>query len=176
MKPSIWTYYSASLQLLLCFCQVHGLMYEVVIDSVEPDAQNDKRYITVDSIRITRKKRNNYVVNADFEMYQNLGNDIPVRYDIYYAGSSHPFVSGKTNFCDFYNMDDKIINAIRAASTMPPRGTCPFPKGKYTISGYQLHEQDLPPMLPKGSYLVVARVDSFEEKLIFGYSILVTVT
>ncbi|XP_038120748.1 uncharacterized protein LOC119770266 [Culex quinquefasciatus] len=166
---------------ILLFClaiaSVCGNMYEVSIDSFEPDADIDVSYLTMGTLRVTRKKRNSFSLSGDFEANQNWGNENVGTFEVRGKDGSGPvLLSGKHHFCDFYNSDMEMVKAVIAASNMPPQGTCPLPKGKYAIDGFEIHEKDLPVVVMKDKYVVRATVMSPDGKVVVGYKVRLTVS
>ncbi|XP_055644106.1 uncharacterized protein LOC129780149 [Toxorhynchites rutilus septentrionalis] len=154
----------------------NGAMYDAIIDSFEPDSEIDSNYLKLGTLRVTRKKRNCFVITGDFELIKNWGNDNVATYEIKRAtGNGPPVMSGKSSFCDLYNSDAAVVDAVRKASSMPPKGGCPIPKGKYTVDGFELKEEDLPMMLPAGQYVVSAKVDSVQGTQVVAYKVYITV-
>ncbi|XP_065090186.1 uncharacterized protein LOC135711324 [Ochlerotatus camptorhynchus] len=151
-------------------------MYETSIDSFQPDPNIAEDYITLGTLRVTRKKRNSYIIIGDFELQQNWGNENMVSFALEPANKNGPpLMAGKKNFCEFLNMDNAIIDEIRVGSNLPPKGTCPLPKGKYQIENFELTEDMLPPILPKGQYVLNARMDNVEGRQVMAYKVYATV-
>ncbi|XP_062554885.1 uncharacterized protein LOC134219980 isoform X2 [Armigeres subalbatus] len=151
-------------------------MYDAVIDAFEPDPDIDKDYIVLDTIRVTRKQRNSYVIAGSFDIRQNWGNQNIVYYTIKKADDrAPPVVSGRNGFCDVFNMDDEVVKQIRASSDLPPQKICPLPKGKYNVTNFEITERMLPLMLPKGQYVLHAKMDTPEGTQIISYKVYATI-
>ncbi|XP_021706752.1 uncharacterized protein LOC5568042 isoform X2 [Aedes aegypti] len=149
-------------------------MYELTVDSFEPDPNIDKDYIVLNTLRVTRKQRNVYAIVGSFETFQNWGNQNIVYYTISSADKpGPPIMSGKAGFCDVFNMKHEIVEKVREASDMPP--ICPLPKGVYNIKNFELTEKMLPPMMPQGQYVVHAKMNNHEGKQVLAYKVFATV-
>jgi len=57
-------------------------------------------------------------------------------------------------FCQFINEDEDTYPYLLKSSNLPEQGNCPFPKGEYNISNYELETTFLPDNAPKGDYLI----------------------
>lgn len=91
-------------------------------------------------------------------------------------GKGSTLVSVMNQFCDIYNSDLAFVKTAIKASNLPPQGTCPMPKGNYTIYGFELQEKDLPMMIPKDQYEVSARLMNPDGVAMVGYKIKLTVS
>ena len=49
-----------------------------------------------------------------------------------------PYKIGPKGFCKYFNDEDYFVQDLRKVSNYPPVGTCPWPKGKYTIDDYSV--------------------------------------
>ncbi|XP_058447086.1 uncharacterized protein LOC131427689 [Malaya genurostris] len=151
---------------------VNGLMQEISIDSFEPEPGFDTSYITVGSVRVSRKSRNRFAISGEFELYQNLGNENEVMYSVRgNSGKGAIIVAGKSTFCKFLNMKHPIADAFRSASNLPPVGTCPLERAKYTIKNFEIKEHDLPPTMMSDQYVFVGRMTNNEGKQIIAYQV-----
>ncbi|XP_039433805.1 uncharacterized protein LOC120416187 [Culex pipiens pallens] len=156
---------------------VFGHLYEVTIDSFEPDPEIGDTYISISTVRVTRKDRNSFSIQGNFETHHNWGNEnlgiVEVRGK---NGKGPTLVSVMNQFCDIYNSDLAFVKTAIEASNLPPQGTCPMPKGNYTIYGFELQEKDLPMMIPKDQYEVSARLMNPDGVAMVGYKIKLTVS
>ena len=44
-------------------------------------------------------------------------------------------------YCKFFDDEKYFVQDVRKLSNFPPKETCPWPKGKYTIDGYEVRFQ-----------------------------------
>ena len=102
---------------------------------------------------------------GSFEFFEDVGNDFEVinkvlviHYNIklcFYSSKVLGFLSHKTGnqykrmpykigpykFCKFFDKEEYFMKNIRIVSDVPAKGTCPWPKGKYTVDGYAVRFQ-----------------------------------
>ncbi|XP_039433816.1 uncharacterized protein LOC120416197 [Culex pipiens pallens] len=153
---------------------VQSAMYDVSLDSLEPNPNSDKAFINYGTLRVSKKSRNLFVVAGYFEYLQNVDDNTKVDYAIYYNDNKKPMIAGKQGYCKVLDNDSGVLRRLREVSNMPPPGTCPFPKGRITINNYELDDSQLPMTLPPGQYtLVMKMIESNELKA--GYKIKLTV-
>ena len=75
--------------------------------------------------------------------------------------------------CDLLSKELLVVPDMRKVSNLPPPGTCPFPKGNYTIKNYKINEEKFR-FVPPGEF--VTRVRIFEDGQVIGeYSVEATV-
>ncbi|XP_058825701.1 uncharacterized protein LOC131685775 [Topomyia yanbarensis] len=155
---------------------VSGVLYEITVNSFEPDPNIDAAFLTMGTVRVTRKNRNRFAITGDFELNQNWGDENEVSFDIKSRNGKGPSIyGGKASFCEFLNMENSIIDAFRKASNLPPVGTCPLLKGKYAINEFEVQEEDLPPVMVKDQYVVSARMTGSNGKQVVAYKIKLSV-
>ncbi|XP_062554886.1 uncharacterized protein LOC134219980 isoform X3 [Armigeres subalbatus] len=149
-------------------------LYDITLDSFEPYSGTDPNFIDYGTLRVSKKSRNLFVIDGKYELFQNGGDEVRIVYQIVYGSQSQPMFSGNIGFCESINGDGVVLTKLRQVSNLPPKGTCPYPKGKYYVDKYQLDESQIPPMLPPGQYtLTVQMVLSGQIK--GGYKLKVTI-
>ncbi|XP_062554887.1 uncharacterized protein LOC134219980 isoform X4 [Armigeres subalbatus] len=159
---------------LLAFQLVESALYDITLDSFEPYSGTDPNFIDYGTLRVSKKSRNLFVIDGKYELFQNGGDEVRIVYQIVYGSQSQPMFSGNIGFCESINGDGVVLTKLRQVSNLPPKGTCPYPKGKYYVDKYQLDESQIPPMLPPGQYtLTVQMVLSGQIK--GGYKLKVTI-
>lgn len=150
-------------------------MYELIIDSFDPEPNIDKDYLILYTVRVTRKQRNVYVISGSFEVTQNWGNQMQVLYTISAANKlGPPIMMGNSGFCDFYNSKNEVMQKVRENAKMP--SDCPLAKGVYHIKDFELNEKMLPPMVPQGQYKAYVKMNSPDGKHVGAYTVQATVT
>ncbi|XP_039433811.1 uncharacterized protein LOC120416193 [Culex pipiens pallens] len=153
---------------------IQTALYEISMDSLEPDPNSDASFIDYGTLRVSKKSRNLFVIAGYFEYLQNLDDDTKVMYAIYLNDNKKPMISGEKGYCQVLEGDSGVMHRLRELSNLPPPGTCPFPRGKYTINNYELDETQLPIAVPPGQYsLVIKMVEANQVKA--GYTIKVTI-
>ncbi|XP_053690730.1 uncharacterized protein LOC128739276 [Sabethes cyaneus] len=129
--------------------------FEVELESFLPDPESDPTLVDYGTLRVYKKSRDCLIVTGYFIILRNLGqqNEAMLEFGSIRAdGSLFPLGRSRKKFCDFYNSDFPVLQAVREKSNLPPKGTCPFPKDKYHINGYELSMSHLPPLLAPGRY------------------------
>ncbi|EAT41910.1 AAEL006503-PA [Aedes aegypti] len=154
---------------------VNTALYDITLDSFEPYSGTDPSFIDYGTLRVSKKSRNVFVIDGKFELFQNGGDETRIVYQITFGDQRQPMFSGDVGYCESIDNDGVILTKLREVSNIPPKGTCPFPKGEYHIDKYQLDESQIPPMIPHGKYtLMVQMLDNNEIK--GGYKLKVTIS
>ncbi|XP_055602612.1 uncharacterized protein LOC129754556 [Uranotaenia lowii] len=163
--------------ILIAFSSFHVLqsaVYDATIDEFHQEPGTDHDYVILDTVRVTRKSRNHYQLHGSFRLMQNWGNDIVVHYEIVNQRNVK-VVNGKAFVCDLNGSDDPITLSVHKTAHFPPHGECPMPKGNYSLNGYELTDESLPPMVPPGKFVLSIRVESPEGKHIVAYKVYSTI-
>ncbi|CAO1364448.1 unnamed protein product [Diamesa tonsa] len=82
-----------------------------------------------------------------------------------------PYKVGPLPFCKYFDEEKFFVDTIRTTSDIPARGTCPWPKKRYTINNFFLNLDNIPPVFSTGEY----RLNSefyLDGKLLNGISVL----
>ncbi|XP_055549812.1 uncharacterized protein LOC129732711 [Wyeomyia smithii] len=167
----LWLLLCCALQLMWRdMTTTNGASYEVKIDSFVPDPNYDRTSVTLNTIRVTRRGRNNYVISGDAELFQNWGNENLVKYDISNS-KGVPMIRGSQPFCELFNSNNYFALKIRNASTIPPGKYCPLPKGRYEIVNFQVEDGELPLIAVKDTYTADARMTAPDGHMVLAYKI-----
>lgn len=133
----------------------------MALNSFRLDPETDLEFFNPGTVRITKKSRNLLLITGSWDVFQNIGPDVQ---GVNILLRKNPLtdryqklMEQKMPFCEFMNKDTLIIPKIRQVSNIPEAGTCPIPKGRYTIDNYKFELPEALP-LPPGDYLVVGRV------------------
>ncbi|XP_055644757.1 uncharacterized protein LOC129780469 [Toxorhynchites rutilus septentrionalis] len=157
------------------FCGVRAAMYEIAINSFEPNSKTDPAFMDYGTLRVAKKSRNLFVIAGEFEFFTNMDDSTKIVYEIFYGDNSKPLLSGETGFCESLNHDTKVMRRLRELSNLPGTGVCPFPKGKYNINKYELDDSQLPLAIPAGKY-TLSVVMIVENEVKAGYKLYSTVS
>ncbi|KAJ6635792.1 hypothetical protein Bhyg_14378 [Pseudolycoriella hygida] len=152
--------------------------YEVQIQSFEP-VNYKKGIFDPQTLRVTRKGRNQYVITGDFSLLINLGDDSSMVYEVLKKSDvSDDYTSllkDSGNICKFTVTNTNFYPRFRSFTNFPEPDTCPFPKGNYTIKDFTLDENLFPDTAPNGAYLMKT-VYTKDNQNLFGYNIALEVT
>lgn len=117
--------------------------YDITINSYRVDPATDPNFYNPGTLRITKKSHNELVISGTVEFLQNVGEDIQFQYSMsrkeVLTGRYRKFKERKLSLCEFVSTDTFLIPKLRTVSNIPEPGTCPLPKGRYTIQNYK-HE------------------------------------
>ncbi|EAT41907.1 AAEL006495-PA [Aedes aegypti] len=151
---------------------------DVTINSYRLDPETDQSFYKPGTLRLTKKSRNMLVVSGTWEFLQNMGADIQIVRSFFYknalTGQYQKVHILKQSLCDFVNKDTLIMPKIREVSNVPEPGSCPIPKGRYTIENYRYELPEALPV-PPGDYRVVIQFIKNGNQLLIGLEWLVTV-
>jgi ganglioside GM2 activator len=100
-------------------------------------------YLTADSktdvldlgtLRVSRRKKNSYVVTGTVRVGHNVGNSVMVKYELFRKRELEDKYTAKlmgnekTPFCDLIRDETSMYPKIIEVSNLPPQDECPFPK------------------------------------------------
>ncbi|XP_055543741.1 uncharacterized protein LOC129729256 [Wyeomyia smithii] len=129
--------------------------YNIELESFLPDPQSDPTLVNYGTVRLFKKSRISLEITGYFFMLRNLGRQNEVLLEFGMLRPAEQFVPLnriRQELCEFYNTDYPIVQVVREKSNLPPKGTCPFPKGKYHLYNYEVSFSHLPPMLAPGRF------------------------
>lgn len=134
---------------------------DVTINSYRLDPETDLEFYNPGTLRVTKKSRNLLLITGSWDLFQNIGENVQfvnivLRKNLV-TGRYQKIMEQKLTFCDFVNKDTLIVPKIREVSNIPEPGTCPLPKGRFTINDYKFELPEALP-LPPGDYLIVGRL------------------
>ncbi|KXJ69246.1 hypothetical protein RP20_CCG028117 [Aedes albopictus] len=134
---------------------------EVIVSNYRLDPQTDPGFFNPGTLRVTRKSRKLLVISGWWEILQNAGEDVrsinSVLHKNVLTGRYEKVWSQNVTACELLNKNRSVLPKIRKVSNFPPAGTCPFPKGRYTIDNYKFELPEAFP-LPPGDYIIVERM------------------
>ncbi|XP_055543739.1 uncharacterized protein LOC129729253 [Wyeomyia smithii] len=150
-------------------------LYDINIVSFEPLSTYDKTALLLGTIRVTRKARNTFVMSGDVEFLRNWGNEYTVYYHVE-TSIGMILIKNSEPFCEFFNSELAVVKKFRQYSTVPPGNYCPLPKNRYEVNNYGVDESDLPMMLPKDTYTLIAKVMTSDEHVVLSYTLKIAVS
>ncbi|ETN57898.1 hypothetical protein AND_010526 [Anopheles darlingi] len=121
------------------------------------------------TVRMTRKGRNTFSILGSFTLFINVGDEAQIMWEAYKldrSGNKNKYGSGSGRLCKVLAGDEFVYPSLLEKSNFPPRDTCPFPKGNYTIYDYVLDDKSLPPFVPAGEWLMEMKM--FRDGLLGG--------
>jgi ganglioside GM2 activator len=71
--------------------------------------------------------------------------------------------------CDFIRDEDMFYPDLEKNSNFPAKGTCPIPKGEYTVKSYKIPIEKVPPA-PYGKYTMKVTF-TLDGRNIAGYTL-----
>jgi hypothetical protein len=83
-----------------------------------------------------------------------------------------PYHLGPHNFCEYWKTSI-FYDDLLESSDIPPKGECPWPKRKYTVHGFRMPTEKVPPFVD-GDVMIELRLLQKGE-LLNGFRIFVTV-
>ncbi|ALC49794.1 CheA7a [Drosophila busckii] len=135
--------------------------YSVELNSFERNSmfENDAKWVDWGSLRVKKVGRNKFALTGEFEMKLNLGDEQKLSLQVFTYDAANkkkgPMVMNVNKpFCQFISEDEDTYPHLQAASNLPEKGECPFPKGEYSIDNYELETTFLPDDAPKADYLI----------------------
>ncbi|XP_075156194.1 chemosensory protein A 7a [Haematobia irritans] len=137
--------------------------FTIELNSFEVDRKYDTTFIDWNDLSIRRKSRNVFVISGTMIVNLNMADEQSFQMQLYPYNQE---IRGLLLFniekkiCTFIAEDKKIYPPIMEASNFPEPGTCPLPKGEYTIKDYEVNASFLPSETPPGDYLVLVRIKS----------------
>ncbi|EDS33061.1 conserved hypothetical protein [Culex quinquefasciatus] len=162
---------------LACIASVS--LYEITIESLQPDPASDPTAFNLGTIRLSRKSRNSFRISGTYYMLRNLGNDARVVLEILQrdpiSKSFNRLLLRKENpMCEYMDSERMFLPHLREVSNLPPAGVCPFPKINITVDDFEFNESMFPPIIPAGTYKLRSRVFE-EERQIIGMEFVVSI-
>ncbi|XP_050100880.1 uncharacterized protein LOC126581342 [Anopheles aquasalis] len=144
---------------LLCSClAAQAALYEAILNSFEVMPGEIEGIVDYGTVRLTRKGRNTFSILGSFSVLQNIGDEAEIMWTAYkldpFSDRRQKYGAGAGKLCQVIAGDELVYPQLLQVSDFPPKGTCPFPKGNYTIDEYVLDERSLPPFIPPGEWLV----------------------
>ncbi|XP_035783208.1 uncharacterized protein LOC118461696 [Anopheles albimanus] len=164
---------------LLCRCiAVQAALYEAVLNSFEVMPAEIEGMVDYGTMRLTRKARNTFSILGSFSLLQNVGDDAEIMWAAYklepFNGHRQKYGAGAGKLCQVIAGDEVVYPQVQQKSNLPPKGTCPIPKGNYTINDFVLDEKSLPPFVPPGEWLMEIKMLR-DGKLGGGYGVQFTI-
>ncbi|XP_058817800.1 uncharacterized protein LOC131681106 [Topomyia yanbarensis] len=128
--------------------------HEITLDSFTPFKSVGQPLADYGTVRLSKKGRNSYDVSGNFTLLRNVGRQFRTSFEFgrLSGDSVLLLVKMEREFCEFYTLDARTLEALRNVSNFPPKGTCPFPKGRYHIEGFGVNEHHFPPADLPGAY------------------------
>jgi ganglioside GM2 activator len=120
---------------------------------------------------VTKQSRNHYVVTGDVEFVTNWCNEVITTYQLT-NDKGMKLVTGSEPICDFVKNEKRYYPDLLKFSNAPEPGTCPLPKGIYTVTNYVI-PLDSVPNAPPGNYELKVTYTT-EGRQIGGYLIKVS--
>ncbi|KAM7348233.1 chemosensory protein A 7a [Cochliomyia hominivorax] len=140
--------------------EVDDVPYIVEVDNFEISTEYDTKYIDWDTLGLKKKGRNQFVVGGSVTLNLNLADEQKINIQIFPYDKERkakgPLIFNlEKEICKFIAEDEDMYPGVKEKSNLPDPGTCPVPKGEYTIDDYEVQADFLPDDIPKGDYLLV---------------------
>ncbi|CAD7087196.1 unnamed protein product [Hermetia illucens] len=148
-----------------------GKTVELLVSN--PMKGSDKNYVDFTTLRLTKDRDTRQLkVSGSFTIGKDMTEE-ELAYTLYVKSprskqfSTTPMYYKAGPICEFIKDDKEFYADAVKVSNLPAPGTCPFPKGTYTINNYLMNEDNIP-NVPAGEYRVTITLKSLG-KLISGY-------
>ncbi|CAO1364467.1 unnamed protein product [Diamesa tonsa] len=107
-------------------------MFDPTVRAVEMYFKNDTSFIDASGLKVRKVNRTQHVISGPFYVNVPIGNEYTYITYSYKKGGNEfkklPYKFGPLPFCQYVDEEKLFFEAIRAASDLPPKGTCPWPK------------------------------------------------
>ncbi|CAO1391757.1 unnamed protein product [Diamesa hyperborea] len=128
-----------ALHIFILLVPTSGL-FEATMSSINMMISNDTSFMNSNGLKIKRVNRN-HVLTGSLEFFVDVSNDYQmVTYFLKKSGDGYnrlPYKIGPYLFCKYFDEDKYFADELRRKSNFPPKGTCPWPKQKYTFYNYE---------------------------------------
>ncbi|XP_065090371.1 uncharacterized protein LOC135711430 [Ochlerotatus camptorhynchus] len=147
---------------------------DITMSGLKLDPSSDPEFLDMGTLRVTKKSRNLLVVSGTWECFQTMGDEVQFVLSLFsknrLTGEYSKITEQQSTACKYINSDTLLVPKIREASNIPERGTCPIPKGKFTINNFEAEVPATLPLLP-GDYLLTFNAFRDESReLLIGLS------
>ncbi|CAO1331281.1 unnamed protein product [Diamesa serratosioi] len=115
--------------------------------------KNDTSFMDLNHLR-AKKVNRTYVLSGSGEFFEDIGHDYELVSYFYKKTANQyrrlAYKIGPFNFCQYFDEDKIFVQDFRKVTNIPPIGTCPWPKGKFTVDGYLVKLDNIPPVVSTG--------------------------
>ncbi|CAO1414366.1 unnamed protein product [Diamesa tonsa] len=154
-------------------------MMEFSLSHGEPMVKDDQHYLNMDNLRVKKVNRTHHLLIGNFTLYVNQGNEYEYFARLYKkqgnAYKKTPYKVGPKKFCDFLSDEKMFYPDILAASDFPSIETCPWTSKVYTIFGYNIQLNMVPPIFSTSDYMIEV-FSELQGKFQNGYRVYGTIT
>lgn len=184
---------------LLSIVNYNAGLFEVDLTGGNSLVCNETKFISFDKLRVKKVSHTEYLVDGEINVFVELGNEFQVcsfalklfrpRQSVFHqlilqaqtliykkAGNAYQMTAfhlGPHKFCDYLQKDSLSYDDLVASSDLPDKSICPWPKGTYTISGFQVPMHAIPSHF-EGDYMYELRV-LLNDEMVNGYQVYLTI-
>lgn len=122
------------------------------------------------TLRIRKVSRNTFALSGTVMILKTLGDDVKLEVIIMHGRKTRVYAPPKESICKFIAEEKRIYPGLVEVSNFPEPGTCPILKNNYTITNYIVRTENLPKIVPLGTYFIdiLATIDGSS---IAGYTL-----
>uniref|UniRef100_A0A1S4HDC0 MD-2-related lipid-recognition domain-containing protein n=3 Tax=gambiae species complex TaxID=44542 RepID=A0A1S4HDC0_ANOGA len=141
---------------------------DVVFDSMIHLTPKREGIVDFGTLQVQNAGTNMCSISGQFCLLQSFGDDVTVSTKLYRKATGMngiPYYMFSCTLCELIKKDTTIYPQLIEYSNFPVQGTCPVPKGNYTLRNFVLDMTKMPLVMPYGEWILLLQYSKNYEAL-----------